>query len=112
MEAFIITRQTKLKNGRLKIDGKVFDLLTNRPVLLCDACFPGGEDLTIGLGDPRPCWICGTAIDPDVDKYHFRRAQDITPQIYRRVPSASRSRRVMVPRFDSDNRSDWVGNTW
>lgn len=101
-----------LEAERLEIDGKVFDLFTNRPVLLCDACFPGGEELTIGLTDTADCWVCGAVINPDINKYHFKRARELPGSFFRRIPYVRRSRRVFVPRFNSDNRADWVGNTW
>jgi hypothetical protein len=37
---------------------------------LCDACFRGGEELTLGLIGDRPCENCGKNV-LQTEKYHF-----------------------------------------
>lgn len=92
------------------LDGKVFDLLANRAVLLCDKCFPGGEEMTIGLGGTRPCWACEKTIDPDKDGYHFMRARAVRVSDIGRLNRgvAGHRNHIFRPLFNSDNRADWV----
>lgn len=45
---------------------------------LCDKCFPGGEELTLGcLAKDRPCDKCGNVVNCLKEKYHFVRNKDI-----------------------------------
>ena len=103
--------EESLDEERRWLDGKVFDLLTNRVVLLCDKCSSGGEEMTIGLGGPQPCWACGAVVDPDKDGYHFVRGREVRVSDIGRLnrePDAGHRRPVFGPLFNSGNRADWV----